>query len=203
MEICKKQKKMSTTTAQAGNKPQGPGRQPRRVSKEQFLREFSKREDGYKYEWNDGVVEKTKAMNQQQLFIQNSLLRCFLNTQVFKDGGLLTSEGDMGTLGRQLRRPDLAIYTAKQVGRMRSGENQVAPWVAEVISPTDKADDINKKLEEYFQAGVQVVWHIFPHSRKVDVYTSPDNVTICRGATVCSGEPALAGFEITAAELFA
>lgn len=191
---------MSTAVAIAEPRPKPA---PRRISKEQFLRDYSNREDGYKYEWNDGTIEKTKAMNQQQATIQAILLRYFIDTQIFREGGLFTAETNMDTSTYQMRRPDLAIYSGVQLKQMKNGENQVAPWVAEVISPTDRVDDVNAKLDEYFRAGVQVVWHIFPHSQKVDVYTSPESVTICRGKTLCSGAPALPDFQMAAEELFA
>lgn len=194
---------MSTAIAQVEPKPKVAGRQPKRITLTEFLRHYSDREDGYKYEWNNGVVEKTKAMNQQQLFLVAILNRLFNQTKTYQKGGLLTSEGDMNTSVYQLRKPDLAIYTAEQVRRMKQGENQIAPWLAEVISPTDNADKINEKLEEYFRAGVQAVWHIFPASNQVYVYTAPDSVTICRGKTMCSGAPALPDFEISAEALFA
>ena len=194
---------MSTTISQAEPKPKAARRQPRRISKEQFLREYSDREDGYKYEWNNGVVEKTKAMNQQQSKFFIFLLDLFLKTKAYKNGGRLVMETDMDTSPVQFRRPDIAFFTGEQLPLMWKGKNQVAPWLAEVISPTDNADKINEKLEEYFRAGVQVVWHIFPTSKKVDVFTSPDDVTICRGKTVCSGAPALPDFQIPAEALFA
>ncbi len=194
---------MSTTIAQAEPKPAATRRQPRRISKEQFLRDYSKREDGYKYEWNNGIVEKTSAMNQQQTKFFILLLDLLLKTNAYKDGGMLVMETDMDTSPVQLRRPDIAFYSGVQRPKMWAGENQVAPWVTEVISPTDKAEDIHKKLDEYFRAGVQVVWHIFPHAEKVYVYTSPDNVTICSGKTICSAAPALPDLEISAGVLFA
>ena len=86
---------------------------------------------------------------------------------------------------------------------MKNRENQIAPWVAEIISPTDRADDINNKLYEYFRAGVKVVWHIYPQSKKVDVFTAPEEVTICSGKTICSGAPAIPDLLIPAEELFA
>ena len=193
---------MSSVAARFEPKPKAVPRQPKRISLAEFLRHYSDKEDGYKYEWNNGMVEKTKTMNQQQLFLVAILNRLFNATKTYKVGGLLISEGDMNTTSSQLRKPDLAIYTAEQVKKMKKGENQIATWLAEVISPTDNADKINEKLEEYFKAGVQVVWHIFPASQQVYVYTAPDKVTICRGKTVCSGMPALPDFEISADDLF-
>lgn len=194
---------MSTATAQVEPRPKIAGRQPRRISLAEFLRQYSDKEDGYKYEWNNGAVEKTNAMNQYQSRLFFLLNRLFLNTMAFKNGGGLISETDMATSENQLRRPDIAYYSGEQIAKMEPGENQIAPWLAEVISPTDNADKINEKMEEYFRAGVQVVWHIFPASSQVYVYTAPDQVTICRGKTMCSGAPALPDFEISAEELFA
>ena len=193
---------MPTTIAQPAPTLEEAG-QLAPISKEDFLLQYSDMEDGFKYEWNNGFVEKTSAMNQQQFIFQNTLLRLFIQADIFKNGGLLTSEGGMDTTATQLRRPDLAVYSAGQLEKMKKGENQVALWIGEVISENDNINKVNEKLEEYFNAGVQVVWHIFPISKQVHVYTAIDQVTICRGKTVCSGVPAIDGFEITAEELFA
>lgn len=177
-------------------------KKPRRVSKAHFLREYADREDGYKYEWNDGVVEKTQAMNQQQAEIYFILLAHFQKTAAAQAGGGLITETDMYTSTVQLRRPDIAFYSGAQRKLMKKGENQISSWVVEIISTNDQVNLINQKLDEYFQAGVQVVWHIFPDSKQVYVYTSPEQVTICRGKTICSAAPALEDLEIGAEELF-
>lgn len=173
------------------------------ITLEEFLRLYSDAEDGYKYEYNRGIIEKTKSMNQEQGFIQKILIRLFIKTTTFENDGSFLAETDMKTSENQLRRPDLSIYYGSQQAGIAKGKNQVAPWVAEIISPTDRADLINLKLEEYFNAGVQVVWHIFPASDQVYVYTSPENITVCRGKTICSAKPALLDFEISAEDLFA
>lgn len=193
---------MSTSIATNEPKPKAPLRQPRKVSKARFLREYADREDGYKYEWNDGVIEKYQGMNQQQAEIYFLLMAYFQKTEASKTGGGLITETDMLTTSSQLRRPDISFYTGEQRRLMKLGENQIAPWVAEVISPSDNANKINSKLDEYFLAGVQVVWHIFPESKQVYVYTSPESVTICRGQTVCSAAPALPDLVISAEILF-
>ncbi|AEE51333.1 Uma2 family endonuclease [Haliscomenobacter hydrossis] len=194
---------MSTSSTVEETKSKKTSVKPRRVSKERFLREYTNREDGYKYEWNDGVIEKYEGMNQEQSKFYYLLLGLFLNTAAAKIGGMLIAETDMGTSTEQIRRPDIAYYTKEQLPMMWSGQNQVAPWVVEVISINDYANKINKKLDEYFLAGVQVVWHIYSESKQVHVFTSPEQVTICRGKRVCSAAPALGDLEISAEELFA
>jgi len=173
------------------------------ISLDDFLRLYSDMEDGFKYEWNNGKIEKTASINQAQISIFKILSRLFSKTKVFEQEGIFISETDMKTSRHQLRRPDLAIYLSEQEEKMINGENQVAPWVGEVISPSDNINRVNKKVREYFAAGVKVVWHIFPELDEVYVYTAPDEVTICRGKRICSGKPALNGFEISAETIFA
>ncbi len=173
------------------------------ISLDDFLRLYSDMEDGFKYEWNNGKIEKTASINQTQISIFKILSRLFSKTKVFEQEGIFISETDMKTSRHQLRRPDLAIYLSEQEEKMINGENQVAPWVGEVISPSDNINRVNKKVREYFAAGVKVVWHIFPELDEVYVYTAPDEVTICRGKRICSGKPALNGFEISAETIFA
>lgn len=176
--------------------------QPRLLTLTEFHRRYTNRADGYKYEWNKGVVEKTKNMDQFQTTYFAILLRRYILTQSFTEGGILTNETDMSTTKEQLRRPDIAIYSGEQLKAMRQGQTQVAAWVAEVISEFDQVNRVNKKLVEYFNAGVQVVWHVFPETQSVYVYTAIDQVTICRGEKICSAAPALVDFEITASQLF-
>ena len=173
------------------------------MSLEDFLRLYADIEDGYKYEWNNGQIEKTKSMNQEQGTIQDILMRLFCKTKTFQDGGLYLAETDMKTSATQLRRPDLAIYLAHQRDKIAKGENQIAAWIGEIISDSDNANKINEKVAEYFKAGVQVVWNIYPASNQIFVYTAVDEVTICQGERICSGQPALDDFEISVAALFA
>ncbi len=172
------------------------------ISLASFLNEFSNMEDGFKYEWNHGIIEKTKTMNQEQTTIYLLLNRLFCQTKAFQEMGGLTAETDMMTSENQLRRPDIAFYSGDQIKKMKTGNNQLAEWVAEIISESDNINRVEKKLDEYFAAGVKVVWHIYPSTKKVYVYTAPDEVTICMGDTICSGAPVLPDFQVSAKTLF-
>ena len=172
------------------------------ISFEDYKRLYYKTEDGFKYEWNNGTIEKTESRKQTEIILVDNLIRLFIRTKAFQQGGMLASI-DMWTSEIQYRRPDLAIYFANQAAKMSKGENQIAQWVGEIISLSDTAEQINKKLIEYFIAGVKCVWHIFSKSDQVYIYTTPDEVTICRGKKICNGKPALDDFEISAEEIFA
>ncbi len=180
-----------------------PTKKPRKISLATFLERYSNMEDGFKYEYNQGIIEKTKTMNQDQALIEDALLRAFITTQFFKEGGAIFFEKDIKTSLEHLRRPDVAIFTAKQTRVMSNDNMQIPVWVAEVISESDNINRVNKKLDEYFNAGVKVVWHIFPENKTVYVYTAADEVQICRGEKMCSGSPAIPDFGITAKHIFA
>jgi len=45
-------------------------------------------------------------------------------------------------------------------------------WAAEVISPNDKATEINRKRRKYIEAGI-LYWELYPDERLIDVY-APD-----------------------------
>ncbi len=172
------------------------------ISLDTFWATYSQREDPYKYEWVHGRVLQSPAMNQGEAFIQAVLQRLFFQTATGQAGGLLAVEADMFTAPEQLRRPDLAIYTAEQLQRMQQGEYQLARWVAEVISSNDNFNRVVAKVSEYFEAGVAVVWLVIPATSQVYVYTDPSQAEICQGEMVCSAAPAFPDFEITAQSLF-
>ncbi|WP_225309374.1 Uma2 family endonuclease [Larkinella humicola] len=103
----------------------------------------------------------------------------------------------------QMRRPDIAYFTKEQIQRGRQGEDVIPAFVVEVLSETDQAYRIEEKIAEYFKAGVQVVWNIFPESEVVYVYTSRKDVPICLESDVYSAAPVLPDFSIRVNELFA
>jgi len=177
----------------------------RLVSLESFLARYTNREDPYKYEWNNGVVEKKpRTMNRDQLFIFQNLLRRFIQLGEFSKGAALICEVDMlMASANRTRRADIAYLTNTQMNLSRNGELSVCTFVAEVISKNDQINEVEEKLAEYFDNGVQVVWVIFPKLKQVKVYRSVRDITVCFGDDVCSAAPTLPDFEISVNDIFA
>ncbi len=176
----------------------------RLVSLQSFLAHYANKEDRYKYEWNQGVIEKTlRSMNRDQSIIQVALMAFFYSNPNFLTLGGLIVELDMYIPQvDRTRRADLAFLTKQQMEDSLKGDFSVAPFVIEVISTNDKFSEAETKLNEYFDAGVQVVWQVIPVTETVKVYTSPKNVTICSDSDICSAAPALADFQIPAHQVF-
>ena len=118
-----------------------------------------------------------------------------------KHGGL-TSESEMSYNDDKYRIPDMAYYTKAQTKSAANGEHTISPFVIEILSDTDLAKNIENKLWEYFEQGVQVVWHIMPYRELVKVFTSPRDVKICLAEDICSAKPSLENFEISVNQVF-
>ncbi len=71
------------------------------------------------------------------------------------------------------------------------------------ISPNDRATKVSRKVQEYFQAGVKVVWNIYPALGEVHVFESATAAQICMGDARCSAEAALPGFVLPVSEILA
>jgi len=59
------------------------------------------------------------------------------------------------------------------------------------------------KREEYFSAGVKLVWEVDPCARTITVYTNPGIATLLTVANTLDGGTVLPGFSLTVQELFA
>ena len=68
--------------------------------------------------------------------------------------------------------------------------------MVEVISPSDKGNDILDKVAEYFRLGVECVWVIFISQTQVYIYESPTQVRILTRADELYGEPVLPHFRL-------
>jgi len=171
---------------------------------EEFL-QWQQPEDGYKYEWNDGIIEKTpKMITFENLYIVERLDDLFqsLKPNLPAQGKLFTEPQTMTSIN-QLRIPDMAYYTAKQIGEAAQGIIPTVPeFIIEFISDNDPHPKVLAKMEEYFNAGAKAVWLVVPQVKMVYAYSSPLEVVICKGERLCSAEPVLPGFIIRADELF-
>jgi len=198
--------------AQAVQKPQGrkeeanpPAKKSlakggRKIDTLEKFRAWTPPEDGFKYEWNNGVIEKSpKMITFENLFIVQRLNRFFQSTEAYQQGGELFTEPESMTSPTQLRIPDMAYYTAQQIQEAAAGKMPGVPeFIIELVSDNDVHQKVLKKLDEYFNAGARVVWLVVPQLKVVYVYTSPIEVFICKGERVCSAEPVIPGFKTSA-----
>jgi Uma2 family endonuclease len=105
-----------------------------------------------------------------------------------------------------VRGPDVSFYSharwpEHQVGR---GLPPIPPDLAvEVASPGNRRGPILKKVTEYLQAGVLMVWVVYPKRRYVAVYRAEDDEPIFfREGEILEGLPELPGFRCPVSDFF-
>jgi Uma2 family endonuclease len=199
--LLSKQFKMSVATISR----QKPIVRERIIRRPKTMAEFLmwKPRDGFKYEWvNNNILKLPKMITPNQAHIVDNLLRTFTKTKAYENGDSLLPELKSVTLEEQVRAPDIAYVSYKERIEMANNKTPTPRFVIEIISKTDSLYDVDLKLEEYFKAGIQVLWHILPDSEKVYVYTSPIQVTVCKDNIVCSAESVIEGFSISAKAIF-
>jgi Uma2 family endonuclease len=157
--------------------------------------------DGYKYEWNDGELIKFTGMDKKQVYIFATLNNLFIRKGYWQIGTFV-SEYDTMLTGIQMRRPDIAYFTKEQIENTKKGEDEIPQFVIEIISGNDNINLVEKKIVEYYKAGLAVVWLILPEEKTVHVYTSRKQVQICTDDDICSAKPVLPDFEISVNDIF-
>jgi Uma2 family endonuclease len=124
-------------------------------------------------EWVDGnLIEKT-GMTLQHSRVQNRVGRLWGNHVENSDiGGEVYTEVPCRTL-EQGRKPDVAYLTPDllvELGKLSTLPRSF-PLIAEIVSPTDIANEVFAKANEYLRSGCQEVWLIFGEERLLVVLT--------------------------------
>ena len=108
-------------------------------------------------------------------------------------------------IGHNERLPDVSFLAAAHIPAEGETEEKwhLAPDLAvEVISPSESWAKVNRKLREYFAAGVQQVWLVSLELREVHVYDSPKVMTVLGEEDELVSEALLPGFRLRISELF-
>lgn len=74
--------------------------------------------------------------------------------------------------------------------------------VVEVVSPNDTASDLHRRLRQFFSAGTQVAWVVFPDRREVEIWEPKGTVRLLVAEDTLSAPGLLPGFEVPVADLF-
>ncbi|WP_199248681.1 Uma2 family endonuclease [[Phormidium] sp. ETS-05] len=153
-------------------------------------------------EWVDGKLVETKGITIKHSRIQSKLSRYW--------GNYLNESGQGGDVGVELpcqttkqgRRPDVAYLTPEILEQFEDIAvlPQSPPLIAEIASPSDAAEDLFAKAEEYLQSSCQEVWLVFPESMRILIITPGKTLAFSVGDEI-STQTALLGFQVSVAEL--
>ena len=166
-------------------------------------------EDGNRYELHRGELVSTPMSSYESSDIAmgiGSLLRAFAHSQ-----GLGRVAGADGAfiLARDpytVRIPDASFVRMDRLPppEQRRRFLELAPDLAvEVVSPSDSANDVQEKVREYLDYGVQLIWVVHPIQRTVTVYRPDHSAQVLYEDESLDGGDVLPGFSLVVAEIFA
>ena len=109
--------------------------------------------------------------------------------------------GDTSAHGR---RPDVSlVWTPRLAGADLDDELCIAPdFVAEIVSPTNRYNDVRGRVNEFLGAGVPLVWVVEPEFRSIQAYRRDGSVSLYPADATIANEPALPDFSVLAGDLF-
>jgi Uma2 family endonuclease len=149
-----------------------------------------------------------KVMGFDESIYAALLLRALLNFVLTHDlGKIVGADGMMRIFPGMVRIPDTAFISWARYPkgkRRRSEIPQVVPdLVVEVLSEGNTPKEMARKLDEYFRAGVHLVWYVNPKKRTVRVYTARDRSVLLREDDTLDGGDVLPGFALSIRDWFA
>jgi Uma2 family endonuclease len=152
-------------------------------------------------EWVDGQLVEKNGLTLKHSRIEASLGYYWRNyTESSGQGGEVYIEVPCRT-NKQGRVPDVAYLTPELITQF--GEPAVLPQsfplIAEIVSPTDLAEDVIAKSQEYLQSGCEEVWLVFPENRWIIVITKNQRLVFTDSEIVST--QMLKGFNVSVDEL--
>jgi Uma2 family endonuclease len=123
-------------------------------------------------------------------------------------GIVLPADGMMRLAPGLVRIPDLSFISWEHLPGRRPPREPIPDLVpdlaVEVISRYNTREEMDRKLRDYFTAGVRLVWYVYHTPRReVWAYVSPTECTVVREDQTLDGGAVLPGFTLPLANLFA
>ncbi len=173
---------------------------------ERDLLRTNERKEGAICELVDGtLVEKTMGSGESELaiVIASAILMFVRNRKL---GIVLGADGTLRLKPGLVRVPDVSFISWDRLpGRKRPIDPipALAPDLAvEVLSKSNTKAEIERKLNEYFEAGTRLAWIVDPKKKTVRVHTSATTFTTLSGDESLDGGDVLPGFRLPLADIF-
>ncbi|HEY3109388.1 MAG TPA: Uma2 family endonuclease [Chloroflexota bacterium] len=168
---------------------------------------FCMPEDGWRYELRAGELlqmvppgyQHGRFSSRLNVALGAYVLAQDLGDVVIEVGFRLSRDPDT------VRAPDIAFVSR---ARIPAGELPIAYWegapdlAVEMISPSESAEDIREKIDEYIRAGARLVWILFPRLRSAEVWRADGSWLKVGPEAALSGEDVVPGFSIPLAQIF-
>jgi Uma2 family endonuclease len=152
------------------------------------------------------LVEKT--VGYQEAYLAVLLARLIGNFVEAAGLGIVLGADGMAKLAPGLLRiPDVSFIPWERHPDRKVPKLPYVPFApslaVEVLSPSNTAKEMSRKLDDYFRTGVRLVWYVDPETRTVEVFTARERSTMLKEGDTLEGGEVLPGFRVPVARLFA
>lgn len=162
---------------------------------------------GTRYELDRGVIVEVPPPGELHGIVC-CLIAYLLGQYLFQRGKGFACTNDTGLLvGRNpdtVRGPDVMVFdeTLSIDDASPKFSTRVPKLIVEVISPTDRVGNTLKRIHQYFERGVPLVWLVDPEIRLVTVHRPGQEPTPIEEDGEVSADDVLPGCKFRVAEFF-
>ena len=138
------------------------------------LEEFAKYANDVRFEFVDGEVVKRPTSTLSSCvggFLHHLLTAYCVQTGVGRARPDNVAYRCFPGAPQRVRKPDVSWFVAARWSPSLFSTRyiEVAPdLIVEVLSPTDKAEYLNRKVRHFFEAGTKEAWVVYPENRQVE-----------------------------------
>jgi Uma2 family endonuclease len=162
--------------------------------------------DELSYELDEGeliVMTKPRPLHNRIVLHLTFELQSYLKTHPI---GEVFNPDNLFVLGPTTKRaPDVSFVRADRAGQLDpNADIPGAPDLAvEVLSPNDTVSAVRRKIRQYFAAGAQCVWVVYPETREVEIWREASRPHIVLQETDLLEAPdLLPGFSLRVGSIF-
>ena len=154
----------------------------------------------------DGILVE-KAVGYQESMLAVVIITLLQNFIGPRKLGIVAGEGGMLQLSPGLVRiPDISFISRSRLPGGKPPREPVPGLVpnlaVEVISKSNTDREMSRKLDDFFETGVELVWYVYPATRTIKVYTSPDKFSTLKGTQTLNGGTVVPSFKVKVADIF-
>jgi len=161
--------------------------------------------DGRVYELVDGEILVSPAgMRHSEIAAKIlHIIATYLDRRPI--GKVFTENVGIALPNGNVRSPDVTFVRTEKLptGKLPETFGELVPdLVVEVLSPNDRLKEVGRKIGEFLDCGVPIVWLVDPHRESVVVYRSLSDTQQFTVDDTITGEPVLPGLFCKVSQFF-
>jgi Uma2 family endonuclease len=164
--------------------------------------------DGHRYELIDGRLVERNTTAEASEIAANVIGLVGNHVRAHKLGKVFATNCGYRIFAddpQRVRYPDGSFIARGRLPGERAprGHVGIPPELAAlIVSPDDRAAEVEKKRLDFLWAATKLVWVIYPKNRTVHVYRQAGGYAVLTGADQLTGDGIIPGFACRVVELF-